>query len=137
MNYLTNTDISTKVIYYSPEVAGFHLGVSYSPRDTDDGGLEDFLEAGLAYTGSLGEVDALIFDLRENGGGLAERHREQHEHRAGWAVSRECAAVPVQSSAPARSARGTRRGSGDPASTAECLWNGALALFWALARSSK
>jgi outer membrane protein OmpU len=66
VNYLTNTSDSTKAIYYSPEIAGFQVGLSYSPHgesegtdigSTDDGGLDDFIEAGLAYTGAIGVVD--------------------------------------------------------------------------------
>jgi outer membrane protein OmpU len=69
VNYLTNTDVSTKIVYYSPELAGWQLGLSYSPHgesfgtdigSTDDGGIDDFFEAGLAYTGSLGEADLLL-----------------------------------------------------------------------------
>ncbi|MCB2010043.1 MAG: porin [Geminicoccaceae bacterium] len=64
---LTNSSDATKVIYYSPVVSGFQLGVSFTP-DTghagaqenpadNNGNLEDMVEAGATYAGSFGGLD--------------------------------------------------------------------------------
>lgn len=64
--YLDNSADATKVIYLSPVVGGFQLGVSYTP-DSDHvaggtfpntaGGLGNWIEAGATFTGSFGGVD--------------------------------------------------------------------------------
>jgi hypothetical protein len=60
-----NTGDSTKVIYYSPRIAGFQLGVSYTPNANSGGdniavtnvdGAKDVIEAGLNWVGDLGGV---------------------------------------------------------------------------------
>ncbi len=61
----TNSDDATKIVYYSPSLAGFQLGVSYTPSSssngdnlaaTNAGGLKDWIEAGLTWTGEFGDV---------------------------------------------------------------------------------
>jgi outer membrane protein OmpU len=67
----------TKIVYFSPVLGGFQLGVSYAPdtevgeRDREDDDAsgdniavtdpspDDLITAGLSYTGGLGEVDVL------------------------------------------------------------------------------
>lgn len=62
------SDDATKIIYYSPVMSGFQLGVSFTPHldsngtdigVTDDGGIDDFLEGGISYTGEFGDFGAL------------------------------------------------------------------------------
>ncbi len=61
---------STKARYYTPTIAGFSLGVSYTPNVDDEGNnvaqtnnaqsdFDDWIEAGLVYEGSLGGLDLL------------------------------------------------------------------------------
>ena len=59
---------ATKVKYYSPPLAGFQLGVGYTPHVnsggdnigvTDDGGVDDYVEGGVSYSGSLAGIDLL------------------------------------------------------------------------------
>ncbi len=60
-----NTGDATKIIYFSPRLAGFQLGVSYTP-DAKSGGdnlavtnvdaAKDVVEAGLNWVGDLGGV---------------------------------------------------------------------------------
>ena len=69
VNYLTASDSdATKVKYYSPTLAGFQLGVGYTPHVegegdaidlTDDGGVDDYVEAGISYEAELGEIEVL------------------------------------------------------------------------------
>jgi len=57
---------ATKAVYYSPQLAGFRLGISFAPHldsqggdlgGTDDGELDDVLEAGLSFTAEVAEID--------------------------------------------------------------------------------
>lgn len=68
---IDNSGDATKIRYDSPVVGGFQLGVSYTPDgggkggrlDTDiDDDEEDWVEAGLVYTGGFGgfEVEASV-----------------------------------------------------------------------------
>ncbi|MCX8100423.1 MAG: porin [Geminicoccaceae bacterium] len=61
----TNSDDATKIIYYSPSLAGFQLGISYAASGTSNGdnlavtnagGLKDWFEGGLTWTGAFGGV---------------------------------------------------------------------------------
>ncbi len=61
----SNSDDATKIVYYTPTLAGFQLGVSYTPSGssngdnlavTNAGGLKDWFEAGLTWTGEFGDV---------------------------------------------------------------------------------
>ncbi|MCB1970311.1 MAG: porin [Geminicoccaceae bacterium] len=65
---LSNSSDATKVIYYSPVVSGFQVGVSYTPdaghngateNPTTDGAndYQDMVEAGATYMGSFGGLD--------------------------------------------------------------------------------
>lgn len=65
VTFVANSGSSTKIAGYTPTVAGFRLGVSYTPSSessgddlatTDLGGFKDWIEAGLVWTGELGEV---------------------------------------------------------------------------------
>lgn len=60
-----NTGDATKVVYFSPRLAGFQLGVSYTPNANSGGdnlavtnvdGAKDVVEAGLNFVGDLGGV---------------------------------------------------------------------------------
>jgi len=60
-----NTGDATKIIYFSPRLAGFQLGVSYTPNANSGGdnlavtnvdAAKDVIEAGLNYVGDLGGV---------------------------------------------------------------------------------
>lgn len=61
----TSSD-STKLVYYTPTIAGFQGGVSLTPSinsggnniktTNDEGDVQDLVEAGVAYTGQLGDV---------------------------------------------------------------------------------
>ncbi len=55
-----------QAVYYSPTLAGFQLGVAYMPHSasdgtdfaaTDAGDVQDMLDAGLTYAGSLGPME--------------------------------------------------------------------------------
>ncbi|MCS6878768.1 MAG: porin [Geminicoccaceae bacterium] len=72
-----NSDDATKIIYYSPKIGGFQLGVSYTPSSasggdtlafTNAGGFKDWVEAGLTYTGAFGGVGVTAAVV----GGIAE-----------------------------------------------------------------
>ena len=41
-----NSDDATKATYFTPRLAGFQLGASYSPDTNDDGGLDNNNAAG-------------------------------------------------------------------------------------------
>jgi hypothetical protein len=65
VTFVANTDDATKIAYYSPILGGFQLGVSYTPNANSDGdnlavtnidGFKDWIEAGLVWSGELGEV---------------------------------------------------------------------------------
>lgn len=60
-----NTGDATKIIYFSPRLAGFQLGVSYTPNASSGGdnlavtnvdAAKDVIEAGLNWVGDLGGV---------------------------------------------------------------------------------
>ncbi|MCS7268684.1 MAG: porin [Geminicoccaceae bacterium] len=65
-----NTADATKIVYFTPRLAGFQLGVSYTPAAdsvanggrgdtlalTNVDGLKDTIEAGLNYVGTFGDV---------------------------------------------------------------------------------
>lgn len=62
----TNSSDATKIVYYTPTLAGFQLGVSYAPHaggaqgdvfpnSTDNNNFDDFVEGGLVWTGSFGD----------------------------------------------------------------------------------
>jgi outer membrane protein OmpU len=60
----TNND-SSRIKYYSPRLAGFQLGLGFTPssnssgqniRQTNDGGIDDVIEASLLYRGEFGGV---------------------------------------------------------------------------------
>lgn len=62
----TNSGDSSKAIYYSPTIAGFQLGVSFTPNggvegnqvaNTTDPEYDNWVEAGLVYTGAFGGID--------------------------------------------------------------------------------
>jgi len=78
----------TKVMYYTPVLAGFQAGVGFSPHigssqngqnmgQTNDGGPDDWLEGGLAYTGAFPNVSVLASITggwgHFNGGGAGGR----------------------------------------------------------------
>ncbi|BCX17207.1 MAG: hypothetical protein KatS3mg117_0889 [Geminicoccaceae bacterium] len=61
----TNSDDATKIVYYTPSLAGFQLGVSYTANGNSNGdnlavtnldGFKDWVEAGLTWTGEFGAV---------------------------------------------------------------------------------
>ncbi len=61
----TNSDDATKIVYYTPILGGFQLGVSYTASDNSNGdnlavtnldGFEDWVEAGLTWSGEFGDV---------------------------------------------------------------------------------
>lgn len=62
----TNSGDATKIRYYSPSIAGFTLGISYTPaggvegnRQEDDANIdyEDWFEGGVVYEGAFGGLD--------------------------------------------------------------------------------
>jgi len=62
----TNSDDATKIVYYTPTLGGFQLGVSYTPNANSGGdnlaatnvdGFKDWVEAGLTWTGAFGGVN--------------------------------------------------------------------------------
>ncbi len=66
--FFDNSSDATKIIYYSPKVSGFQLGVSYTPdsghagsttypTDTTATDREDWIEAGVVYANSFNGVD--------------------------------------------------------------------------------
>lgn len=61
---IANSGDNTKVRYYTPTIAGFSAGVSYTPNDGSGGSdraadidRQDFVEGALVYTGSFGGLD--------------------------------------------------------------------------------
>ena len=61
----TNSDDATKIVYYTPTLGGFQLGVSYTPNANSNGdniastkvdGFKDWVEAGLTWTGEFAGV---------------------------------------------------------------------------------
>ncbi len=66
--FFDNSSDATKIIYYSPKISGFQVGVSYTPdsghggsttypTDTTATDREDWIEAGIAYSNTFGAVD--------------------------------------------------------------------------------
>ncbi|HFD16398.1 MAG TPA: porin [Rhodospirillales bacterium] len=66
--FFDNTSDATKIIYYSPTVSGFQLGVSFTPdsghggsttypTSQDAGQRQNWIEAGLTYNNSFNGVD--------------------------------------------------------------------------------
>ncbi len=66
--FVGNTGDSTKIVYYSPTIAGFQLGLSYDPHPNSNGtdfasndppppSSQDLVDAGLIYYGSFGAID--------------------------------------------------------------------------------
>ncbi len=66
--FFDNSSDATKIIYYSPNISGFQLGISYTPDSGHMGSAtyptdvtatdrEDWIEAGIVYAGSFGGVD--------------------------------------------------------------------------------
>lgn len=68
--FFDNSGDATKVIYYTPEIAGFQFGVSYTGNTNalgdrepdgqstqDDGEFQRLVETGIAYTNSFGAFD--------------------------------------------------------------------------------
>ncbi len=65
-----NTSDATKIIYFTPRVAGFQAGISYTPHQdsvanggrgdtlafTNVDGIKDAIEGGVSYVGSFGDV---------------------------------------------------------------------------------
>jgi outer membrane protein OmpU len=60
-----NTSDATKIIYFTPRIAGFQAGVSYTPHAGSNGDnlavtnvdqAKDVIEAGLNYVGNFGDV---------------------------------------------------------------------------------
>ncbi len=60
-----NTGDATKIVYFSPRIAGFQLGVSYTPNAGSGGdnlavtnvdNVKDAIEFGLNYVGNFGDV---------------------------------------------------------------------------------
>lgn len=79
--YLTNSGDATKIIYFSPVVAGFQLGASFTPDSghlaggtfpstNDNNQRQDWIEAAATYTASLGGADLKI------GGGFGTASHE-------------------------------------------------------------
>lgn len=80
---LSNSDDATKIAYYSPSFGGINFGLSYTPHagsggdsfpgSTNDGGVDDWVEGGVAYAGELGGLGikaAVVGGLGHiNGGG--------------------------------------------------------------------
>jgi hypothetical protein len=67
--YLENSSDATKIIYFSPVVGGFQLGVSYTPDaghfaggtfPTTLSGFGDWLEAAATFTTSVSGVDLIL-----------------------------------------------------------------------------
>jgi outer membrane protein OmpU len=61
-----DTADATKVIYYTPRIAGFQVGLGYTPsvgsngqniRQTNNGALDDVFEGGVNWRGAFGGVD--------------------------------------------------------------------------------
>ena len=81
--FVGDTGDSTKIVYYSPTIAGFQLGVAYDPHTGSDGNdfavtntndVQDYIDAGLTWDGSLGPMDikaAVVGDVgrHESGSG--------------------------------------------------------------------
>ncbi len=66
--FFDNSSDATKIIYYSPKVSGFQVGISYTPdsghggstsfpTDTTATDREHWIEAGIAYANTFGAVD--------------------------------------------------------------------------------
>ncbi len=68
--FFTNSGDDTKAIYYTPDIAGFQAGVSYTPNSNAkgsrepndqstnvDGQFQRWVEAGLVYSNSFGAFD--------------------------------------------------------------------------------
>src|SRR5690606_17502531 len=60
-----DTSDSTKISYFTPRVAGFQLGASWTPDDNDgvtddDVGQENIGSAGINWVGALGPADLTV-----------------------------------------------------------------------------
>ncbi len=68
--FFTNSGDDTKIVYYTPEIAGFQLGVSYTANSNakgdrepnaqstqTDGEFQRWVEGGIVYTNSFGAFD--------------------------------------------------------------------------------
>ncbi len=73
----SNSDDATKIVYYTPQLGGLQLGVSYTPSSesvgdtlagTKTGGFKDWVEAGVTWAGEFGGVGITAAVV----GGLAE-----------------------------------------------------------------
>ena len=61
----SDTDVATKIRYYTPSLAGFQLGLSYTPNADDRGdrlaprdvAVDDWVEGALVYAGEFGDVE--------------------------------------------------------------------------------
>ncbi len=82
--FVGNTGDATKIIYYSPTIAGFQAGVSYTPHTDSNGNdfavtnvdsVQDLVEGGITYAGSFGAMDikaSVVGDVgrkQQSGGG--------------------------------------------------------------------
>jgi hypothetical protein len=78
----TNSGDATKIIYYTPTIAGFQLGASFTPDSgskgnispEDNGDVENWFEVGLTWGGDFGGFNILAgavgsFGSGEDGGG--------------------------------------------------------------------
>ncbi len=66
--FVGNTGDSTKIVYYSPTIAGFQLGLSYDPHTNSNGtnfasndpappATQDLVDAGVTWVASFGAID--------------------------------------------------------------------------------
>lgn len=78
-SFVSNTGDASKIIYFTPRIAGFQLGASLTPdtghnglsaveRD-DDGDFENVVDLGVNWEGSFGDFGILLSATYETGSG--------------------------------------------------------------------
>ena len=119
-----DTGNSAKATYFTPRLAGFQLGVSFTPDYEDNGGENQFqgdsaegengLGGGINWVGALGALDLTLSavgiwaDCESNcdaGGGLGTGSRTSRNHGR----SAACSASAASPLAPATTTRTTSR----------------------------
>ncbi|HEY4134770.1 MAG TPA: porin [Alphaproteobacteria bacterium] len=93
---VTDSNDATKVMYYTPNIAGFQAGVSYSADDADSGrvrasdltatgaqGYENWIEAGLSYEF---KVDDIGFGIAATGNHADAKNTTADDVQS-WALS--------------------------------------------------
>jgi hypothetical protein len=84
---IQDTDDSTKASYFTPRVAGFQLGASWTPDDGDgldddtDGEQENNIGAGVNWTGALGPMDLTVA-----GAGIMGENEGDGDDNESWEV---------------------------------------------------